>query len=240
MKWFQHDTNASHDAKIKKLILRHGAEGYAVYFHCLELISGDITQNNITFELEHDAEIIADNLKISGDSNIAGVDKVNNILKTLINLELFNEVDNRVFCFKMANRLDNTVSRSPEINNIKQMLRSDNVVSTQKLLAEENRIHENTIEKNKTKKKKTFVPPSKEDIINYCKEKSYNIDIDYFYEYYTELNWHNKKGEKVKSWKLTLSTWNANNKRYDNISPVNNVNSQQVSPDIAEQMNAWK
>ena len=60
MKWFQHDTDSTQDAKIRKLILRHGAEGYAVYFHCLELIAGTITKSNINFELEHDAEIIAD------------------------------------------------------------------------------------------------------------------------------------------------------------------------------------
>lgn len=119
MKWFQHDSNASHDAKIKKLIFRHGAEGYAVYFHCLELIASDLTQSNINFELEHDAEIIADNLKIKGDQNKAGIDKVNNILKTIIQLGLFTIENNRVFCFKMASRLDNVVSRNPEINKIK-------------------------------------------------------------------------------------------------------------------------
>lgn len=122
MKWFQHDTNASSDAKIKKLILRHGAEGYAVYFHCLELIASDITQTNITFELEHDCEIIADNLKINGDNNIAGIDKVNNIMTTIINLGLFQETEEKVVCYKLAKRLDNTVSRSPEINKIKEQI----------------------------------------------------------------------------------------------------------------------
>ena len=57
--------------------------------------------------------------------------------------------DNRVFCFKMALRLDNTISRSPEINKIKQ-LRIDYVDNTKKLGAEENTIHENTINKNTT------------------------------------------------------------------------------------------
>ena len=32
MKWFKHDTDASNDAKLKKLILKYGAEGYAIYF----------------------------------------------------------------------------------------------------------------------------------------------------------------------------------------------------------------
>ena len=78
MKWFKHDANASTDAKIKKLIIRHGAEGYAVYFHCLELIVSDLEDTNVTFELEHDSEIIADNLKIRSEQGISAIDKVNN------------------------------------------------------------------------------------------------------------------------------------------------------------------
>ena len=160
MKWFQHDADASTDAKIRKLLLRHGPEGYAVYFHCLELIAGGVEKNNITFELEHDAEIIADNLKFKGDSQYSAIDKVNNILKTIIDLNLFTENDNRVFCFSLLKRLDNTISRSPEINQIKKnvgttkQLRSNNV-------AEENRIEQNRIKQNKTEKnKKEYEIPS--------------------------------------------------------------------------------
>ena len=83
MKWFKHDSDASSDAKIKKLIIRHGAVGYAVYFHCIELITSSISENNLTFELEHDSEIIADNLKIIGDSTKSGMEIVENIMKTI-------------------------------------------------------------------------------------------------------------------------------------------------------------
>ncbi len=51
MNWFQHDADSTQDAKIKKLIIRHGAVGYAVYFHCLELIIGDVSETNITLSL---------------------------------------------------------------------------------------------------------------------------------------------------------------------------------------------
>lgn len=157
MKWFQHDSNASADAKIRKLLLRHGPEGYAVYFHCLELIASSVEKTNITFELEHDTEIIADNLKFKGSTSVSAIDKVNNIMKTIIDLRLFEISDNRITCFKLALRLDNTVSRSADINQIKKsvsttkLLRSDNVT-------EENRIEENTLDKNRTDKNtKTLV-----------------------------------------------------------------------------------
>lgn len=169
MKWFQHDADASTDAKVKKLILRHGAIGYAVYFHCLELIAGTITMTNINFELEHDAEIIADNLKIQGDKDTAGIDKVNNIMRTIIQLGLFEESENRIFCFQLAKRLDNTVSRSPEIGKIKEAtkkLRSNYVETTKKLGADE--IKSDEIKSDEIKKNISFI----KSVIEYLNELS--------------------------------------------------------------------
>jgi hypothetical protein len=109
MKWFKHDSDAATDAKIKKLIRKHGANGYAVYFHCLELIAGDISETNITFELEHDAEIIADDLRITGDTSKSGVDIVNEIVAYIVALGLFECSANRIFCFKMLKRIDSSM-----------------------------------------------------------------------------------------------------------------------------------
>ena len=68
MQWFKHDTDATQDAKIKKLLIRFGAIGYAIYFHCLALLAAETSDNNLTFELEHDSEIIASNLFIKDDT----------------------------------------------------------------------------------------------------------------------------------------------------------------------------
>ncbi len=180
MKWFQHDTDASHDAKLKKLILRHGAIGYAVYFHCLELVAGDISQTNINFELEHDAEIIADDLKITGDNNESGIEKVNRIMKTIIGLGLFTEKDSKIFCYKLALRLDNTVSRSPIINTIKEKLRINYVGPTKKLGADKIILDKNKSDKKRIDKKakEKVIKNSYLDLDNVkLKEKEYNTLI---------------------------------------------------------------
>lgn len=119
MQWFKHDSDAAVDAKIRKLIIRHGATGYAVYFHCLELIAADISSSKLTFELEHDAEIIADNLKIIGTSDMAGVDIVGDIMRYLIDLRLFEESNGRIFCFKMLKRLDSSMTSN---ENMRKMI----------------------------------------------------------------------------------------------------------------------
>lgn len=118
MRWFKHDVNASQDAKIKKLLIRYGATGYAIYFHCLELIASDISETNITFELEHDAEIIADNLKISGSSDKSGVDLVNEIMRFMVNLGLFEDHDGRITCFKILKRLDTSMTSSTKMRSL--------------------------------------------------------------------------------------------------------------------------
>lgn len=115
MNWFKHDTDASNDAKIKKLILRYSATGYAVYFHGLELIAAGINENNITFELEHDAEIIADNLKIKGTAEKSGREIVEEVMRYIIELGLFEESQGHIFCLKLLKRLDMSMTSSKKL-----------------------------------------------------------------------------------------------------------------------------
>lgn len=98
--------------------MRYGTDGYAIYFHCLELIAGDLNENNITFELEHDAEIIADNLKIKGTQTVSAVDRVNEIMRYIIELQLFECKNEHIFCFKMLHRLDTSMTSNSRLRNI--------------------------------------------------------------------------------------------------------------------------
>ena len=110
MQWFKHDSDAFTDAKIKKLIIRYGAIGYAVYFHCLELIASDISETNLTFELEHDSEIIADDLRIQGTKDMSAIDIVNNIMRYIVELGLFEASQDHIFCFKLLKRIDTSMT----------------------------------------------------------------------------------------------------------------------------------
>jgi hypothetical protein len=169
LKWYKHDSDASSDAKIKKLILKHGAEGYAVYFHCLELIVGDLEESNVTFELEHDSEIIADNLKIQSTSDISSIDKVNNILRTIIDLGLFQEDNDRVFCAKLAKRLDSSMTSNRKVRDIIKktkelplgIMRTHDAPMGNHARREEIRREEKRIDK-KGNKKESKIPFSKE------------------------------------------------------------------------------
>lgn len=52
-----------------------------------------------------------------------------------------------------------------------------------------------------------FVPPSLDEIRAYCEERNSPVDAKEFYDYFTEGNWTDAKGQKVKNWKQKLITW---------------------------------
>ena len=99
MKWFKHDSDASNDAKLKKLRLKYGSQGYGIYWYCLELIARNVEKTNLTFELEHDAELIADDFKLS-------VDLVQHIMNYMVDIGLFENTSGIITCLKMSFRTD--------------------------------------------------------------------------------------------------------------------------------------
>lgn len=106
MKYFKHDTSAHFDAKMQEIILDYGMEGYGLYWFCLELISSEVTTHKLTFELEHDARIIA---RMTGVT----VHKVEEIMKKFIELGLFENNGGRVTCLQLLKRIDTSMTSNP-------------------------------------------------------------------------------------------------------------------------------
>ena len=147
MEWFKHDSNASNDAKLKKLIIRYGVTGYAIYFHCLELICGDVNKNNLTFQLEHDSEIIADNLKINGTSEQSGREVVEEIMRYIVSLGLFQSDGSRIFCTKLLHRIDTSMTSNTKFREMITEAKNHDTVMIPSCKKEENRSDQK--EKNK-------------------------------------------------------------------------------------------
>ena len=150
MKWFKHDSDASNDAKLKKLRLKYGAQGYGIYWYCLELISRNVDKHNLTFELEHDAELIADDFKLSSDL-------VQHIMTYMVELELFENTNNIITCLKMATRTDEyTQKLIQSASKCPDKLPTLSAHNPKKsVLIEEKRTEENILE-DKTKRETTI------------------------------------------------------------------------------------
>ena len=59
----------------------------------------------------------------------------------------------------------------------------------------------------KPPKRTRFIPPTVDEVRTYCQENGYQIDPEYFVDYYTANNWMAGKN-KMKDWKATVRNWN--------------------------------
>lgn len=62
-----------------------------------------------------------------------------------------------------------------------------------------------------SRKRKRFTPPTLEEVAAYCKERHNNVDPQKFFDYYSEGEWKDAKGNPVRSWKQKVLTWEREN-----------------------------
>lgn len=97
----------------------------------------------------------------------------------------FGEMD----CLNMVNGLPSNVQPIPNINtDITTNLNAD---------------------VNKLTKETRFIPPTLEQVQNYCNERNNNVDAERFIDHYTANGW--KVGKtKMQDWKAAVRTWEKN------------------------------
>ena len=199
MKWFKHDSNASQDVKLKKVFNKYKLEGLGLYWYCLELISQNIEKHNLTFELEHDAEIISIDVGLHQE-------KVEDMMCDFVEWGLFERTAGIITCLKMATRTDEYTQK---------LIKSQSIVPTlsqhspDTLPIKSGLIEENRIEENRKNTKARFTPPTIEDITAYCKERKNNVDPVRFFNHYESNGWMVGKN-KMKKWKACVHTWESN------------------------------
>ncbi|MEF8646950.1 Lin1244/Lin1753 domain-containing protein [Escherichia coli] len=130
MKWFKHDSDANRDEKLQNVLLDYGLEGYGLYWYCLELITYDVDQYNLTFDLRHDARIIA--------RNVGSTEKrIEEMMKYFIEIGLFECSKGHITCLKLLKRLDQSMTSKSAyraaINTAKEQLKLEKLINpTQK------------------------------------------------------------------------------------------------------------
>lgn len=155
MKWIKHDTDANQDAKLQNVLLDYSLEGYGLYWYCIELIAGKVTKENITFELEHDARIIARNTG-------ATAQKVEEMMRYFVDIGLFECSDNVITCLKLAKRLDKSMTSNPQMREIIEKLKSHDGVMTESENPMQDQIRLDQIREDKDKKSEK--PKSKKQV----------------------------------------------------------------------------
>ena len=65
-----------------------------------------------------------------------------------------------------------------------------------------------------TEQEKKFIPPTIEEIKNYCEERGNNIDAEAFFDFYNAAGWvYGKNKIPVKDWKSCVRTWERKNNK---------------------------
>lgn len=150
MLWFKHDSTANQDAKLKKLKIRYGMEGYGLYWYLVELIVSDIDEGNLTFSLEHDSELISHDTGINQH-------QVEEMMRYMVELNLFEVNSGLITCMKLLKRLDLSMTSNAKMRGLISKAKANNhdavmtqsCVSHDSVMQEEKRREEKRIEKSK-------------------------------------------------------------------------------------------
>ena len=161
------------------------------------------------------------------------------ISKTTVSLLIKNLIDNGYIYSEIIYKDGTKEILNRYLSIVKYPIKEKLNTPIKEKLKDNNTVINNTIN-NLYKNSKKFVPPTLEEIENYCKEKNYNIDTQFFYEYFTEGNWVDSKGNKVKNWKQKIITW-SKGKKIEN-KPIKNewfdknIKKEELSTEEEEEM----
>jgi hypothetical protein len=220
MKWFKHDSAASLDAKLARVRLKYGMEGYGLYWFCLESIARNVETHNLTFELEEDAELL------SVATNIH-YERVQEMMTYMVNLGLFENCDGRITCLKMATRTDEYTQKLLRNSQSVPTLSRHTPDKVPPIRTEENRIEENRVEKKKkARPTKTTMPddflvtPEMQEWVitrhphldyqSATEEWTFAMKAKGFQYVNWKMAWHNAMG-KANEWKKERNNGNTKN-----------------------------
>ncbi len=54
---------------------------------------------------------------------------------------------------------------------------------------------------------KRFIPPMPEDVTKYAASINFELDGDYFCNYYKAVDWTIRKSQKIKDWRAMVQLW---------------------------------
>ncbi len=206
--YYPKDTNVFSDLKIRRLKSRYGGDGYMVYdYLCCEAF-GDKG-----YYIEYDKDYyfdVADILKLDEE-------RVKEIIDFCIQLDLFDtfQAKKGILTSRGIQRrwIDMCRSAKRSDNEIRQdLLVLENSPLTE-VYAEETRVNSEEIhinseeitqrkERKETKGKKEFIAPSQSEVSKYFVENGFTEQLaERFYKGYSEANWHDTKGNKIRIWK---------------------------------------
>jgi len=120
MKWYKHTCGSIYNKKILRLMSRFGDNGLKAYglFHaCLELVGMELEPGHTDCKIEWDAALIAGHFHMAQE-------EIEEMLEACVEEKLFEKRKGMYYVPKILERLDNTLSQSPEMKKIASNFKS--------------------------------------------------------------------------------------------------------------------
>jgi len=204
--WLKLQNDFFDSLRIKKLRKIAGGDTYTIIYLKMQLLSlkkdGVLTytgvENSLAEELALDLDEDAENVSVTlqflkSYGLIETSDDIQYFLPYVIdNTGCETAVAQRVREFRARQK---TLQSNTDVTDVKRLCN----VEIEKEIEKEIEID--------NKAKNRFKKPSFEEVDSFIKEKKLNVDAKKFFDYFEAGNWIDSKGNKVKSWKQKLLTW---------------------------------
>lgn len=178
-----------------------------------------LNKNN---ELGWIKEFTVSNMIVCGFTSLSrqAMDRARNELKQRGYIEYQKGISNQAGRYLIVQFVTQNDTQDNTQDNTQHDTQSGHTVSTLNKQKE-------TKQKRKSIEKK-FIAPSLEEVQNYVQEKKLKVDANKFYNYFTEGNWIDSKGNAVKNWKQKILTWNgySNNPAESKLNNMHKENTQ--------------
>ena len=174
--------------------------GMYIKLLCLQHQKGRLTEEDMKFVCNGHVKDVFDKFKVNGDGLYYNERMEEESLKR------------QAFCESRRKSIQQRYVRSTneEHTNIRMENENVNVNINDVVLSNQSSIANITINK-KEKNSNMIIPPKKDDVSAYCKERDNGIDPDRFINFYESKGWMIGKN-KMKNWKAAVRTWEKHEK----------------------------
>ena len=129
---------------------------------------------------------------------------------------------------KLKSTNEITIKSSSQGTEIQVVKYNDYQVVTNELTNEQPTSNQRvTTNKNVKNDKKVFIPPTFQEVSDYCLSRKNNVDAQRFVDFYTSKGWLVGKS-KMKDWKAALRTWEKDNPKQQSVKVVGGVNMEYI------------
>ena len=213
VKWVKLTTDMFDNRKIKHLRKLPEGNNIVLIWVMLLTMAGRCNAGGMIFLTEnipYTPKMLADELDFEENTVILALRVLEQLDMVIADNEFFkiagwNEYQNIDGLDKIREQTRKRVAKHREKKLISECNVTSNATVTQSNATDKNR---KEIDKNKSR----FIPPTADEVAEYCKERGNSIDPEEFIDFYTANGWVQGKGKPIKDWKACIRTWESKRK----------------------------